>query len=105
MKYLFAVIYWGLLGVALPVALWRLIVSPTWAWAGVLMVAGAPLAYRLRPYDELLVPHHKVRLPRVSALVLSGLALVLLTSAPGPALWLALAGVGGFLLHTYWVRD
>ncbi len=105
MKALFAVAYWCLLLVMLPVSIWQLVSSPAWPWVGPLLVAAAPLCHRLVPCDRLRVPHHKVRLPRISLLVLGGLALVLLLGEPGAALWWTLAGVGGFLLHTYWVRD
>ncbi|MEH6529341.1 MAG: hypothetical protein V7718_05295 [Porticoccus sp.] len=73
------------------------------AWLGVLLAALAPLVNRLWPYDDGSSQNTKVKLPKVSLLVMIGVAWVLLTVAErGWPLWLILGVLGGFLLNTYW---
>ena len=103
MKRLFSVSYYLLALVSAATALLALWGHPV--WGGVLLTALPPLVQRIRPFDLRPSIHHKVRLPLVSLLVLAGIAWVLL-AVPGrtPALWLALACLGGFLLNTYWAE-
>ena len=106
MKTFFAIAYLALAAVSLVVALVALLGFPALPWFGVLVIALAPLLQQMWPYDRVHVTHHKVRLPKVSLCVMLGLAWVLLTADKGGiALWLTFANLGGFLLHTYWVRD
>lgn len=106
MKAVFTHLYLVLALTVSLVAAWWLVVSPLHlTWLGVLLTGIAPLLNRLFPYDQSVSLHHKVKLPRVSALVLIGLAVVLLTVPErGWPIWLALAATGGFLLDSYWAR-
>ncbi len=73
------------------------------SWLGVLLAALAPLVNRFWLYDDGSSTSDKVRLPKVSLLVMLGVAWVLLTvSERGWPLWLVLGILGGFLLNTYW---
>ena len=73
------------------------------AWLVVLLAALAPLVNRLWPYDDGSSQNTKVKLPKVSLLIMIGVAWVLLTVAErGWPLWLILGVLGGFLLNTYW---
>lgn len=73
------------------------------SWLGVLLAALAPLVNRFWAYDDGSSMSAKVRLPKVSLLVMLGVAWVLLTVPErGWPLWLLLGILGGFLLHTYW---
>jgi hypothetical protein len=73
------------------------------AWLGVLLAALAPLVNRFWTYDDGSSMSAKVRLPKVSLLVMLGVAWVLLTVPErGWPLWLILGILGGFLLNTYW---
>lgn len=93
-------------GLALIVSFYLLFTQPAVYWAAVLVAALAPLVNMVFPYDKQISAHHKVKLPKVSLLVLLSLAVVLLTIPErGPALWLVLGCVGGFLLDTYWARN
>jgi len=68
-----------------------------------LVMAAGPLGHRLIAFDDWQVAHHKVRLPRVSLLVLSGMAVILLfADRNSTILLLALLNLGGFVLDTYW---
>lgn len=91
---------------ALLTLLWcayRGIVAPDTLLLPLILMSAAPLIQRLIPFDDWQVPHHKLRLPRVSFLVLSSMAAILLFGAPETLLlWLALINLGGFLLDTYW---
>lgn len=105
MKKLFSFIFYVWISVASVMALYSLVVSFHVVWLGVLLVAVAPLLNRLWPYDSGESIHHKVKSPRVSLLVMVGVAWVLLTLPErGWPLWFALGGLGGFLLHTYWAN-
>ena len=89
--------------IAVTLAVYLLVLQPAAPWIGVLLAGLAPLVNMVWPYDRRRSPHHKVKLPVVSLLVLLALAWVLLTvDQRGAALWLALGCVGGFLLDTYW---
>lgn len=91
---------------SLAFALWLLWSGFQLPATGLLLIAAAPVLHQVYPCDNLHVPHHKVRLPRVSLAVMCGLALVLLSVAErGPVLWLSFANVAGYLLHTYWVQE
>ena len=106
MKFLLRVFYTVLVWLTLAVSLWMLAANPALPWAGLLVMSVLPALQRLMAFDSLSVPHHKVRLPRVSLGVLLGMGVVLLTvDGGGAALWLALANLGAFLLDTYWARD
>ena len=97
-------IFWAALAVC--AAVYFLIVQPAVYWLGPLVSGLAPLVNVVFPYDTKLSPYQKVKLPKVSLLVLLGVALVLLTVPErGPALWLVLGCLGGFLLDTYWARE
>lgn len=73
------------------------------AWLGVLLAALAPLINWRWPYDDGLSMSDKVKLPKVSLLVMLGVAWVLLTvSDRGWSLWWVLGILGGFMLNTYW---
>ena len=73
------------------------------AWFGVLLAALAPLLNKLWVYDNDDSINTNVRLPKVSLLVMMGVAWVLLTiSDRGWPLWFVLGILGGFLLNTYW---
>lgn len=73
------------------------------SWVGVLLAALAPLVNRFWTYDDGSSMSTKVRLPKVSLLVMLGVAWVLLTVPErGWPLWLLLGILGGFLLNTYW---
>ncbi|MCV6605945.1 MAG: hypothetical protein OIF34_11610 [Porticoccaceae bacterium] len=75
-------------------------------WFGPLVAGLAPMVNLVFPYDKKNSPHHKVKLPMVSLLVMLSVALVLLTVPErGLALWLTLGCLGGFLLDTYWARE
>lgn len=98
----YTLLFWLTAAVSLAM-LWR---SPALPWLGILLMSAAPAIHRFRPYDAHLVPHHKVRLPRVSLLVMAGLGWVLVTvTETGWQLWLAFANLGGFLLNTYWATE
>lgn len=100
----FSFVVWS--AIAAGLAVYFLVVQPAIFWVGVLVAGLAPLVNMVLPYDRRQSPHHKVKLPRVSLLVLLGFALVLLTIPErGAALWLALGCVGGFLLDTYWAQE
>ena len=72
----------------------------------VLLVAVAPLVNKFWSYDSGESIHDKVKSPKVSLLVMIGVAWVLLTfPETGWSLWFALGGLGVFLLHTYWAAD
>ncbi len=100
----FSFIVWLILSVVLSV--YFLAVQAELFWIGVLVAGLAPLGNKVVTYDTRISPHHKVKLPKVSLLVLCGFALVLLTVPErGIGLWLVLGCVGGFLLDTYWAKD
>ncbi len=106
LKALFSFAYLALAALSLAAALLALPGGGSLPWIGVLVIALAPLVQYIWPYDSVHVTHHKVRLPKVSLCVMLGVAWVLLTADKGAtALWLTFANLGGFLLHTYWVRD
>lgn len=105
MKLSFSRLFLALGIITSTISLWHCIAAPDPLWFGVALTALPPVVNRFLPYDLVPSVHHKVKLPTVSLLVLSGLALVLLTLPErGPALWFALACTGGFLLDTYWAR-
>ncbi len=104
-KTLFSSAYLALVSVATAVALGFLLLDFQLVWPGVLLTCLPPLVQRFYPFDTGPQIHHKVRLPRVSLLVLLGVAWVLLTvSEYGLPLWLTLGCLGGFLLNTYWAE-
>ena len=87
-------------------ALVRGVAGFSWTAAGLVLVSTAPLLQRLLKLDSLRVTHHKVRLPRVSLAVFTGLALILLSAdKQSDMIWLGFVGVGLFLLDTYWACD
>lgn len=71
-------------------------------WLALGVVALPPLVQKITPYDSIQT-HGKLRLPKVSLMVLLGIALLLLT-APGAewSLLLGLLCLGSYLLDTYW---
>jgi hypothetical protein len=106
MKKIFSGMYYGWLCVALIVALYQLSMAFHLVWLGVLVVVAAPLLNKVWCYDSGESINQKVRFPKVSLLIMVGMAWVLLTLPErGWPLWLALGGLGGFLLHTYWAVD
>lgn len=106
MKKLFSAMFYLWLAIALMVALYQLWSDFYLVWLGVLLVAVAPLLNSVWCYDSGESINHKVKFPKVSLLVMVGMAWVLLTLPErGWPLWLALGGLGGFLLHTYWAGD
>ncbi|UTW46269.1 hypothetical protein KFE80_05120 [bacterium SCSIO 12696] len=97
-------IFWALVSVCASAFL--LFTQPAIYWAGPLVAGLAPMINLVLPYDTQRSAHHKVKLPRVSLLVMLSVALVLLTIPErGLALWLTLGCLGGFLLDTYWARE
>lgn len=80
---------------------WAIVGAPTFAAFALVLVVSAPLLQLLIGFDVYQVPHHKVRLPITSLLVLSGRGAVLVgIDSRGPVLWLTLANLGAFLLDT-----
>lgn len=105
MKPIFSGFFRTLHGLGLCYGLWVVATAPTLAACALVLLAFAPLLQLLFGYDAYQVPHHKVRLPVTSLLVLVGLGVVLVSiDSRGAVLWLALANVGAFLLDTYWAR-
>ena len=87
------------------VAIYSILVVFHMVWLGVILVVLPPILNNVWPYDRDGSINAKVQLPKVSLVVMIGVAWVLLTlSERGWPLWFALGGLGGFLLHTYWVR-
>lgn len=75
-------------------------------WLALMGVALAPLIQLIAPYDTKAPENPKVRLPRVSLLVFSGFALLLLfIPTAGLALWLGLSCLGSYLLNVYWATE
>lgn len=73
------------------------------AWLGVIVAALAPLVNKFWIYDDDTSVNAKVHLPKVSLLVMIGVAWVLLTVPErGWPIWFVLGILGGFLLNTYW---
>ena len=105
MKKIFSVIFYSWLLVALATVLYHFVTAFHLVWLGVLLVVLAPLLNTIWAYDHV-ESNTKVRFPKVSLLVMIGVAWVLLTLPErGWPLWFALGGLGGFLLHAYWVKD
>ena len=97
-------IFWASLAVC--TAAYFLFAQPALYWGGSLVAGLAPLINLVFPYDAQVSAHQKVKLPKVSLLVMLSVALVLLTIPErGPALWLTLGCLGGFLLDTYWAKE
>ncbi len=106
MKKVFSIIFYSWLLAATVGSLYTLFVAFHLVWIGVLLVAMPPLINTLWPYDNQGSVNTKVLLPRVSLLVMIGIAWVFLTLPErGWALWFALGGLGGFLLNTYWIES
>lgn len=103
MKRVFSGIYLSFAFLTLVWCLYRGAISPDPLLLPLIVMAAAPLIQRLIPFDDWQVVHHKVRLPRVSLLVLLSMAgLLLFADTSSRVLWLGLANLGGFLLDTYW---
>ena len=97
-------IFWALLSVC--AATYFFVTTTMIWWLGPWIAGLAPLVNMVFPYDTKVSPHQKVKFPKVSLLVMLGVALVLLTVPErGPALWLVLGCLGGFLLDTYWAKE
>jgi hypothetical protein len=97
-------IVWSLM--SLTVSALQLFNDPAIYWLAVLVAALAPLLNMVLPYDSIDSLHQKVKLPKVSLIVMLSLAVVLLTIPDrNVALWLMLGCLGGFLLDTYWARN
>jgi hypothetical protein len=106
MKKVFSIIFYSWLLAATAASLYTLFVAFHLVWIGVLLVVTPPLINTLWPYDNQGLVNTKVLLPKVSLLVMIGIAWVFLTLPErGWALWFALGGLGGFLLNTYWVES
>lgn len=106
MKKMFSIIFYSWLSVAIISSIYNLFLAFHIVWIGVLFVAIPPLVNRLWPFDNRASLNTKVLLPKVSLLVMIGVAWVFLTlSERGWALWFSLGGLGGFLLNTYWVNN
>jgi len=106
MKKVFSIIFYSWLLAAAATSLYALFVAFHLVWVGVLFVAMPPLINTLWSYDNQGSVNTKVLLPKVSLLVMIGIAWVFLTLPErGWALWFALGGLGGFLLNTYWVES
>jgi len=106
MKKVFSIIFYSWLLAAATASLYTLFVAFHLVWIGVLFVAMPPLINILWPYDNQGSVNTKVLLPKVSLLVMIGIAWVFLTLPErGWALWFSLGGLGGFLLNTYWVES
>jgi len=89
---------------------YAIFVGVTRGWpsaSALILLSGAPCLQALLGFDELRVAYHKVRLPKTSALMLVGLAILLLTvdRSAFPMLWLGAGNVACFLLDTYWAKD
>ena len=105
MKKVFSVVFFGWLSVALAVAIYNIAMAFDLVWIGVVLVALPPILNNVWPYDRVGSTNAKVQSPKVSFVVMLGMAWVLLTlSERGWPLWFALGGLGGFLLYTYWVK-
>ena len=105
MKKVFSIVFFCWLSVALVAAIYSIVVAFHMVWIGVVLVALPPLLNNVWRYDRGDSINAKVQLPKVSLVVMLGVAWVLLTlSDRGWPLWFALGGLGGFLLHTYWAR-
>ena len=103
MKKLFHTGFILLLLSAATVASYQLAYAEMAVWLFLLLMSLAPLLQFLFRWDRQPSMSSKLRQPLVSLAVLLGMALLLLTvPAPGLALWLGLAVVGGYLLDTYW---
>ncbi len=116
MKKLFSIAFYSWLIVALCVALLAALMNAGFtdvetdlehgfdiAWLGVFVAALAPLLNKFWIYDDDASMNTKVHLPKVSLLVMIGVAWVLLTvSERGWPIWFVLGILGGFLLNTYW---
>lgn len=103
MKKVFSIIFYSWLLAATAASLYTLFVAFHLVWVGVLFVVIPPLINMLWPYDNQASVNTKVLLPKVSLLVMIGIAWVFLTLPErGWALWFSLGGLGGFLLNTYW---
>lgn len=75
-------------------------------WLIVLLMALAPLLQFIFRWDRQVPMNAKLKQPLVSLLVMLGIAaLLLLVPAPGEALWLGLAILGGYMLDTYWATE
>lgn len=105
MKKVFSVVFFSWLSVALAVAIYSIVMAFDLVWIGVILVVLPPIINNIWPCDRGGSINAKVQLPKVSLVVMLGVAWVLLTlSERGWSLWFALGGLGGFLLHTYWVK-
>ena len=103
LKKVFSISYLLGAGLTLLWCLYNGAVDPHPLVVPLLVMAAAPIGQRLIPFDDWQVAHHKVRLPRVSLLVLSGMAVILLfADLNSMILSLALLNLGGFVLDTYW---
>lgn len=106
MKKIFSIIFYGWLLVTVVSSLYIMFVKFHMVWIGVLLIAIAPLINTLWHYDNQGSVNTKVQLPKVSLMVMIGVAWVFLTLPErGWALWFSLGGLGGFLLNTYWAED
>ena len=106
MKKVFSIIFYSWLLAAATTSLYTLFVAFHLVLVGVLFVAMPPLINTLWSYDNQGSVNTKVLLPKVSLLVMIGIAWVFLTLPErGWTLWFALGGLGGFLLNTYWVES
>lgn len=106
MKALFSVLYHGWLVAALFTAIYAISTEFVSGWLGVLLTSVPPLLNRIWCFDNGDSPAHKTRYPKLSLLMLVGVAWVLLTVDERTwMLWLALGCLGGFLLYSYWATD
>lgn len=106
LKLIFRATFFFWAAVAVCASAYFLITAPAIYWVGPLVAGLAPLVNMVFPFDTKESANKKVRLPKVSLLVLLSVALVLLTIPErGPALWLVLGCLGGFLLDTYWAES
>ena len=84
-------------------ACWQAGHSGSLLWLATATIAALPVLQIITGLDSTQSPHHKIRKPITSALLLLTIAFLLLTSTPqSPVLLLAILALGGFLLNTYW---
>ena len=106
MKNVFSTVYHGWLVVSFCAAVYAITTEFALGWLGVLLCSAPPLINRLWCFDNGDSPAHKTRYPRLSLLMLAGVAWVLLTvDERAWMLWFALGCLGGFLLYSYWATD
>lgn len=106
MKLLFRILHFALLLVGVVTASYYYALTRDLHWLALGFIAAPPLLQFIAPFDRDPQIATKLRKPRVSLLVLIGLAFLLLTVPRiDLSIALGLGCLGSFLLDTYWASD